>query len=77
MPCLYDSILLFLVNICFWQTFFLIRNDLDHIHMLKLVSRNENYGLHIVPQIMKFKAEFQGRLFDFTLYENELTFLKE
>ena len=28
--------------------------------MLKLVSRNENYGLNFIPQIMEFKTEFQA-----------------
>lgn len=66
-PHLSDSVLPFVVNICFLTSFFFIRSNLDRFHVLKLVSRNENYGLNFIPKIMEFKTEFQGSLFDFML----------
>lgn len=56
---------------CLWETH-LTRNNLTHFPTLKLVSENESDGLNYIPKIKELKTEFQKRLSDFELYENEL-----
>lgn len=68
---MHDSVHSFLMKLCLWETH-LARNNLAHFPTLKLVSENENDGLNYIPKIKELKAEFQKRVSDFKLYENEL-----
>ncbi|XP_006859905.1 PREDICTED: general transcription factor II-I repeat domain-containing protein 2-like [Chrysochloris asiatica] len=69
---MYDLIRAFLAKLCLWETH-LTRNNLAHFPTLKSVSSNDSDGLNYIPKIAELKTEFQTRLSDFKLYENELT----